>query len=265
VSVTLPPGEALALARDPENATITDIAVDARGFEFSSQYDGSSFTLDRLGLNAQGNVSTALFGDNPEAALEGENPGLTLLSMNASGLGFSIPEDGGSMSLSGFEFEAKGDVSAADLEVNPTAALRRIESVSAEISEFTMEPDPAALEGIRAFVGPVPLLEDPGNWNVESFAVSACMTEDGVELRSVSAKSKLVEFEGVASMGLSQAFEPLPPLEMDLDVASYHEDLRPVLEFFAQSMPTPVELPEGNAFSFSMLVGEDGMPEITLE
>jgi hypothetical protein len=52
---------------------------------------------------------------------------------------------------------------------------------------------------------------------------------------------------------------------MDLDVASYHEDLRPVLEFFAQSMPTPVELPEGNAFSFSMLVGEDGMPEITLE
>ena len=275
VAVQLPRGEALALARNPQNATITDVELRASGFTLSGENEEIAFDVEELGLQFQGSVPAALFStDNPEAVMENTDPGVTSVSMSASGYSFEFPDDTGSMTLGGYDFEAKGDLNMSDLmkanmEGNYASLLWKVESVSVELSDFGIELTEAAREEmlteLETTVGPMPLLEAPENWKVESMAISGGMTDEGIELSNVSGKSNLIEFEGSGSMGLSSQMEPLPPLEIQLDVADYQDDFRPFFEMMAQQIAQS-ELPDGNSFEFSLSVPDEAStPEITLE
>jgi hypothetical protein len=265
VSVRLPRGEAIALVRNPQDATITDITVEAANVESSSEIDGSSVRLATLGFSAQGNVPTALFGENPEAAMADATVRVSRVALHARGMTVSAPGREDAVSFGNLDVEARGQFGPEDLGSDPARMLESLESFSAELSEFAMEPDQAFVEGLRSVVGRAPLLENPDNWKLASLAFKGEFTEEGLEVSTVSADSPLLAFEGRGAIGLTPELQPKPPLEVNLDVSRFHTDLRPMFQAIAQSMPTPVELPEENAFELNLSVGEDGRPEVTLE
>lgn len=99
VIIVFPRDEAFALSRNPEDATLTDVAL----------------TLDELSVQMQGQVPTALFGNNPEAVLADPENGIRSVSYDLAGSSFAPPEETGSIDLTNPSFAADGDLRFAAL------------------------------------------------------------------------------------------------------------------------------------------------------
>jgi len=91
------------------------------------------------------------------------------------------------------------------------------------------------------------------------------VNERRVQVSSLSGTSNFLEFEASGAVGLSDELLPAPPLEIDLEVNHYDQELRPFFQMLAQQIAM-CPLPEGDSFSFNMAMADtEGMPEITLE
>jgi hypothetical protein len=186
-----------------------------------------------------------------------------------------LPENAGAFRVGSYDSEIQGNVTGADLAAAVdlpaalAAALEDSASLSVELADLALDLNESALSEmlseIEMMLGPVPMLENPENRRIDSMALTGTADGSGVELSSLSGSAEFLEFEASGALGFSDELLPAPPLQIDLEVEHYEEELRPLFEILAQQIAMSA-LPEGNSFSFSLAMqDEEGVPEITLE
>ena len=274
LTVLLPRNEALALSRNPDEATLTDAKIVVAGIDLRNRRGNTSFTFDELTVQIQGQVPTALFGDNPQEVLDNPENGIRSIAVDLRGFSFAFPEGAGSIDLKSSSFGAQGDLRFANLAEGGMAGgyasvLRQLKSISFELSDLGLVLTEAVREemtaGIEGMVGPMPLLREPGILQIGSLRLASAVTDNTIEISEFSASSMLMDFAGTAFVSLAPDLQPIPPLNVTLSVSQYHEELRPLFSVLAQQVAM-TELPDGSSFNFAVSIADmNSTPVITLE
>ena len=274
-TLQLPRSEALALAQNPEDATLTDISFRASAVKLSDEANEVSFTMDELGADFKGSVPIALFSEEQAESVNPADLMVNSSAFTAAGASLSLPQENGSLSLADYSLEVSGEVSAADFanaedtQSAMAALLRNPISFSFELAELAMNLNETArtdlLIQLRMVFGPVPLLENPDNWRINSMSLVGETSDTGVQVSSLSGASNFLEFEASGALGLSDDLRPAPPLDVNLEVSRYDEELRPLFEVLAQQIARS-SLPQGDSFSLNIAMADrQGVPDISLE
>jgi hypothetical protein len=275
LSIELPRDEALALARDFADAQITDIAVTASRMTLIDEAEELSVGTEELGMHFRGNLPTALFSEDTGPEVDPAALVVNTVGLSLAGGSLTLPENAGAFRLGSYDSEIQGNVTGADLAAAVdlpaalAAALEDSASLSVELADLALDLNESALSEmlseIEMMLGPVTMLENPENRRIDSMALTGTADGSGVELSSLSGSAEFLEFEASGALGFSDELLPAPPLQIDLEVEHYEEELRPLFEILAQQIAMSA-LPEGNSFSFSLAMqDEEGVPEITLE
>ncbi|MFZ7134709.1 MAG: hypothetical protein ACOWWR_20375 [Eubacteriales bacterium] len=272
VSVKLPVSEVMSLVKKPDDTIITDIFVQINGLNLTDTAQEISLAQNKWELRFQGNIHTGYFGDTPEVVPEDFDPKISFISINSTGT--TLKSSIGEMKLGKTGFEAKGNFRLADIEEASlsdeySSLIKKMEAVSISFSGYTLDLEDEMKESIlmslNMLFGPVPFLEDPRNWEITDFRLEGGLKDEKAEIRDLSLKTNWIDFKGSASMGLDESLQPLPPLDIQLNIKEYADGLRSILEMFAYEL-VGQELPEENSLSFHLMLPDlDSDPEITIE
>ena len=181
-TLQLPRSEALALARNPEDTTLTDVSLRASALKLSDEAGEFSFSMDELGADFKGSVPTALFSEEHAESVNPADLMVNTVAFTAAGASLGLPQENGTLSLANYSLEVSGEVSAAhlanavDTQSAMAALLQNPISLSLELAELAMDLNDTArtelLDQLRMVIGPMPLLENPDNWRIHSMALA---------------------------------------------------------------------------------------------
>ena len=271
VGISLPVGEALKLVQDPDHAVITDLSISVNGLNVKDSSQELDYETDQLNVQFQGNLPLELFSADFGNLPADLNPGIKMLNFEVDGSQALSPV--GTMKFGHLIFETTGDIALSDLEKAGMASdyislLKLLEGVKIDFSDYSFDLDEevrsSMFMGVTMFFGPMPFLEDPENWKIDSFILEGGVSGNSAGIENYVLKTNWIDMKGNASIGISE-LGPQPPLKAEVYVDDYLEDLRPLLEMFAYQI-AQAELPEGNSFTFRVSVpDEQSMPEIVFE
>lgn len=275
VSVQVPAGEAADLARDPLATTLSSASVVMQGVTISDDATGSASAIESGSFSFEGFVPLALFGDDPTALPADAEATITAISMDFKGVSMALPEDTGELVLGEYRMDIDGNLDlmtlmAASAGGDPGAVLSQLRSVNTRIADVTMTMSDEARtqfgQMAAMFAGPMPFLEDPDMWQIAELSADMAFTASGVALDKLGLDTPFLELDGSVAVGLSPEMAPAPPLDVDLEIASFHEELRPMVGMMLASLPEPATIPAEGGFRFRMsIVDAVSPPEITVE
>lgn len=270
VSVQLPLDEAIALARNSMDATLTDVAIHISGIKGIDTSSNSIIEQDTLALAIKGKVNTSVFyGDYPIENAD-TNVKIEEVSMDLTGFRFTAPSV--TMGIEAYSLDFSGDVRPSlfvtDVPNIYAPIVQALDKASFTLENFTLELDKETKGLVEFFVslyvGELSFLGDAENWNIEKLAFAVEVTDTNVSITDVVCITNWLNMQAEASFAIEEPFDSFTSLEISLSMHEYNEELRPFFELIAQLM-TGSKLPDGTFTCTIMLQDEHSFPVISFE
>lgn len=274
ITLKVPVSEAIGLALNPEDASLSRANLTAESLSIIIPYDNINITAASLAMGVSGQIPTAMLTSNNIGATAEQQMRVDSFSMDSSNLVYNLPEQSGSFRLGSYSFDLKGGWDAEEL-VNSMiygdipSVYKDFSSLSADFRDFgvdlsgEMQQSMAMLGGM--VFGATELFDDPANLKIKSIALALKKSDGSLDISKFSVDSGILTASGTASLGLSDLLNVQPPFDIHIKVSGFDENLRSFIEYMVSNL-TSRELPAGNKFTLGFSVpSRDADPEITLE
>lgn len=270
VSVQLPLSEALALAKNSKDATLTDLAVHISGFKGIDTSSNMILEQDTSAFTVRGNVNTKIFYDDYSPENADTDFRIDEVSMDLEGFRFKAP--GVKMGIEAYTLDVTGDLKpsllANDFNNDYALIVQALDKASFSLKNYTLELE-EDIRGIVEFfvslyLGEPSFIGDPENWNIEKLAFEIDVTDTKVSLSDLACITNWINMNAEASFAIEEPFDSFTSLEISLTMNEYIEEIRPFFELFASEMAGS-KLPDGTFTCTIFLRDENSFPEISFE
>lgn len=241
IEFKIPLGNVISLVKDVNNGTITNIKITIRGVKISNQLDSYNYEQDSLMANIKGKISTKIFTEGTNT----QNTDLLLNGLEMDNNGVQFISENGNIDIDNLYFDLKGNLDFRDfeykLENEGYGVLKDIfESLSLNFQGFKYEADDKMIQSLTMmaymFLGDVSIIQDEKNWEVDKLLLELQQTENTLIVDELDLVTNWIDLNVNGLVTLDEDLESFTPLQINVTMNDYIDDLRPLFEMVASGL-----------------------------
>lgn len=269
VKVQLPMSEALGIARNPDDAVLTNLKVNISGLELKNKTDGTNLTQGDFSMVFKGSIKTKIFSED----IIPSDDDFLINTLEFSNDNVVLTSEIGEMSFDNFNFGLFGNIKASDFEqdfadTGYKALLNLLNRVTLNFQGFKFIANQEVRESLSMlgymYLGDVSFMGNDENWAIDRLSLDSVIDGSNLSIESLDLVTSWIDFDINASFNIDDTLESITPFNIQLNMNNYIAELKPLLEMFIGQM-TGDNLPDDN---FSLNIAMEDMnsyPEVTIE